>query len=150
MFTFIGLLWIGLERAVGLHDEYIGFHSTYTNLFAFIAILLYVLALLDKRNHYYKGYISWKNAFFSGLVLSAIIAILSPLSQLISHKIVTPHYFENAINHAVSRKIMSQQEAESYFSLGNYILQTTFFAFIVGCITAALISIFIRKSPQAI
>jgi len=47
------LLWMLLERLVGLHDQYIDQHALYTNFFAVIAIGVYVLALLNKRKQFY-------------------------------------------------------------------------------------------------
>jgi hypothetical protein len=43
------LLWMGVERLIGLHDEHIASHAIYTNFFAIFAIAIYVFALRDKK-----------------------------------------------------------------------------------------------------
>lgn len=48
IFALMSLLWMVLERIVGLHDEHIELHATYTNFVAIPAIAIYVLGLLEK------------------------------------------------------------------------------------------------------
>lgn len=55
IFTVLALLWMVFEKAMGWHDELIAQHATYTNFFSIVAILVYVFALIDKRNNYYNG-----------------------------------------------------------------------------------------------
>tara|TARA_R110002020_G_scaffold341591_2_gene556160 strand:+ start:614 stop:1090 length:477 start_codon:yes stop_codon:yes gene_type:complete len=145
VFTIIGLVWMYFEKLMGWHDEHIDQHYIFTNLFAIIAIALYVLALLDKRNNYYGGIITYKHAFLSGLILTAFITIWAPLSQYITSTIITPYYFDKVIDYTVENGLKSRQEAESYFNLENYIWQSVIGALIMGIITSALVSIFIRR-----
>lgn len=147
IFTLAALAWLALERITGLHEQYIDKHATYTNLFSIVAITIYVLALLDKRKNFYGNYMTWKQGFFSGVIISVVLAILSPLGQWISHTLIAPDYFKNIISYAVSENMMSRTEAESYFSLGNYILQSSVFALIVGIITSAVVAYFVKKNP---
>ena len=56
----------GLERAVGLHDEHIDKQQYLTTLFAIPAIVIYILALKDKRKNYYEGYMTYGQGFFQG------------------------------------------------------------------------------------
>ena len=55
IFAIMGLVWMFIERSVGLHDDLIAHHATYTNLIAIPAIAIYVFALLEKRNINYLG-----------------------------------------------------------------------------------------------
>ena len=55
IFTLMMLVWMVLEKIAGLHDEHIDKHAIYTNFVAIPAIIVYVLALLDKRKGYYNG-----------------------------------------------------------------------------------------------
>jgi len=61
-------VWMYIEKLTGLHDVHIAKHLIYTNLFAIIAIAIYVLALRDKKQHFYNGLMSWKQGFISGIV----------------------------------------------------------------------------------
>lgn len=147
LFTLAGLLWMLMERLVGLHDNYIAFHATYTNFFALIAIAIYVLALREKREKDLNGSMTWKQGFFSGLIIAVVVAILTPVSQWLTHVIISPNYFENVSNFAVTQGEMSAEQAEVYFTLGSYILQSMLFALVIGAITSAIVAVFM-KTPQ--
>lgn len=144
IFTIVSLLWMFLEKGLGWHDEHISKHVIYTNIFAIVAILVYVFALLDKRKNFYNGKMSWTQGFISGIIISVVVAILSPLAQYITHELITPEYFENAIEHAVETG-RSREDAEAYFNLQSYILQSFFFALTVGTVTSALVALFVRR-----
>ena len=49
IFTTMMLVWMVLERIAGLHSEHIDKHAIFTNFVSIPAIIVYVLALLDKR-----------------------------------------------------------------------------------------------------
>ena len=144
IFTLASLAWMYVEKSLGWHDELIDQHAVYTNFFAIIAILIYVLALLDKRKNFFGNKMTWTQGFVSGVILSAVIAILSPLAQYITSEIITPDYFNNAIEYGVEMG-MQREEAEAYFNLTSYILQGFFFAFGVGIVTSAIVALVLRK-----
>ena len=145
IFTIISLLWMVLERLVGLHDKYIDKHAIYTNFFALPAILIFVFALLDKRKNFYNNKMSWIDGFLSGLVIAVIITVFSPLAQYITIKIISPEYFSNVIKYSVELGKMSQQEAEDYFNLSNYMMQSAVGGLLMGAITSAIVAVFVRK-----
>ncbi len=145
IFTVITILWMILEKSVGLHDEYIAKHYTYSMLFAIPAILVFVVALLDKRKNFYNNKMTWLEGFLSGMVISVIVAIFSPLAQFITLEFISPEYFPNAISYAVESHKMTQQEAEDYFNLTNYMMQSAFGGLLMGVITSAVVALFVRK-----
>lgn len=147
VFMLMGLLWMLLERATGLHDEHIDKHAIYTNLVTIPAILIYLLALLEKRKNDYHGFISYKQAFMSGLVITLLVTLLTPLSQWITLELITPHYFENAIAYGIK---IGQDEKEllGYFNFNNYLLLSILAAPVMGLITSALVSLFVMKKPK--
>ena len=63
IFTIVALLWMVFERLMGWHGGNIARHATLTNLFAIPAIIIYVLALLDKRNNDLGGIMTWGQGF---------------------------------------------------------------------------------------
>src|SRR5690554_7181183 len=65
IFIAMSLLWMVLEKAVGLHSTHIDKHMYVTNLFAIPAILIYVLALREKKTKDYNGVMSFKQGFVS-------------------------------------------------------------------------------------
>lgn len=58
IFAVVALLWMVFEKLVGLHDEHIDKHLYPTNLFIIPAIIVYVLALKDKKNNDLGGQMS--------------------------------------------------------------------------------------------
>jgi len=74
-----------------------------------------------------------------------VVAALSPLGQYIIHQFITPSYFPNAIAYSVNNDVMDQAEAEKYFTLKNYIVQSVMGAVIMGIITSAIVALLVRK-----
>ncbi|GAA0871267.1 hypothetical protein GCM10009117_04130 [Gangjinia marincola] len=144
------LLWMVGERAVGLHDEYIAKHAIYTNLFFFVAVAVYVLALRDKRKNYYDGTMTWQQGFVSGLIITVVVALLSAPAQYVISEFITPDYFKNITAYAVENKVMTQADAESYFSLENYIVQSVVSALAAGLLTSAIVALIMRKRESSI
>ncbi|NLO51749.1 MAG: DUF4199 domain-containing protein [Bacteroidales bacterium] len=146
IFVAMMLLWMLLERLFGLHDRYIEYHPLVTNFVAIPAILIYVLALLDKRHNYYHGQMSYLQGFVSGVIITVIVTILSPLTQIITSLIITPDYFRNVIEYTISTGAMSRVEAEEYFTLNNYLVQTILFTPAMGIFTSSIVAIFTRRT----
>ncbi|MFO7745049.1 MAG: DUF4199 domain-containing protein [Psychroflexus sp.] len=147
-FIFIAsmLIWMLLEKWFGLHDEYIHLHQYITMLYAIVAIAIYVLALRDKRKNYYKGKMTYKQGFKSGLIITIIITIFSPMTQWIISEVITPDYFENVITHSVETGYYkTTEEAESNFNLKTYVIQSTIYAFVMGIVTTSIVAVFTRK-----
>lgn len=145
LFIVVMLIWMFFEKQMGWHDVNIDKHASYTNFFAIIAVLVYVVALLDIRKKKYGGSMSWKEGFFSGLIITIVAALLSPLAQYISLEVISPEYFRNAIDYAVKNKLQTAEEAEAYFNLQSYVLMAFPFAIITGIITSAVVAIFVRN-----
>lgn len=145
IFTIVALLWMVLEKAVGLHDVHIDKHMIYTNFFAIPAILMYVLGLREKREKFYEGKISWMQAFIAGILISMVVTILSPLSQWITSEIITPDYFTNIIEYSVSQNTMTREDAEKMFNLVSYVKMNFLFSLGMGIVTSAVVALFIKK-----
>ncbi len=146
IFSIMTLIWMGMEKMVGLHDLYIAKHAIYTNLYALPSIAIYVLALFAKRNTDYEGKITYKQAFLSGLIMTLLITILSPITQVLTSLVITPHFFTNVIAYTVENKSMSAEDAANYFSLKNYIILGLTGAPIMGTVTTAVVSLFVRNT----
>ena len=145
IFAIMSLLWMVLEKAVGLHDAHIDKHVIYTNFIAIPAIAVYVFGLLDKRKNFYHGKMTYLQSFISGMIITAFVTVLSPLTQYITSTFITPDYFQNAIAFGVSSGKTTQEAAEAYFNLENYIIQGLIGAPIMGLLTTAIVSIFTQK-----
>jgi hypothetical protein len=144
IFVAMTLSWMVFEKLAGFHDVNIEKHPVVTNLIAIPAIAIYVLALLDKRKRDYAGVMSYKQGFISGLIITAIVTLLSPLTQVITSVVITPDYFKNVIEYTVSHGLNSREETEKYFSLGSYIIQGLIGAPVMGIITTSIVAVFTR------
>ena len=145
IFVIVALLWMYFEKLMGWHGENIASHAMFTNFFAILAILIYVFALLDKRKNDYGGYMTWKQGFISGLIITAVVTIFTPLSQYITHVVISPEYFPNVINYVVETGQMTRDVAEQQFNMGSYIVQSLIFGIVIGAITSAVVALFVKK-----
>ncbi len=148
LFIIMTFVWIFIEKLAGLHSEHIDKHPVYTNFIAIPAILIYLLAMYDKRKNYYSGQMSWKQGFVCGLIITAIVTVLSPVTQVIVSEVISPEFFPNVIKYSVSSGALKQEEAEQYFNLKNYIIQGLIGAPVMGIVTS-VITAFIAKSKQS-
>jgi len=149
IFSIMTLLWMVLERISGLHGKYIDYHLYLTNLFAIPAILVMVLALKAKKRNFYNGQITYKQGLISGIILSVIIALISPLTQWLTSYVITPEYFPNVIKRSVELGYYATTaEAEANFNYQSYAIQGLFGALIMGIVTTGLAMIFIRTKDK--
>lgn len=145
IFILSGLVWMVMEKSLDWHDELLEKHATYTMFYAPIAIALYVFALRDKKKTYYNGKMTYLQGLISGLVITLVVVIFTPLSQYISHEFISPDYFPNIIRLMVEEREMPQEEAEKHFSLMSYIPQSLAFAAFMGVLTSAIVAIFTKS-----
>lgn len=145
VFTIMTLAWMLLEKTLGWHDEKIANHYWITLLFLPFAIFMYVLAIREKRRRFYHKKITWKQAFYSGVMLSVFTAALSPLAQYITHNYITPEYFINVREYSVTNKLMTFEAANDYFNITNYSMQVALGILIGGSIISAIIAFFLKR-----
>jgi hypothetical protein len=148
LFFLSGLAWMVLEKSLGWHDRLIEQHATYTLLYAPLAIFIYVIALWEKKKKTYRGRMTFLQGFLSGLVITLGVVLLTPLSQYISHSLISPNYFANIIQLTVNAGKMTLQEAEAHFNLMNYTTMSVFFAAGMGLLTTVVVMIFMKSIPQ--
>jgi hypothetical protein len=147
-FTVVSLLWMFFEKAMGWHGEHIEQHALYTNFFAIPAIIIYVLAIRDKRENFFGGTMTWKQGFLSGSIVSIIVAALSPLEQYVVHTFITPEYLENMVAFSVEKETMKIEAAKEYFSLSSYMISSIFFALSAGIVTSAIVAWFLKRNAE--
>ena len=146
IYTIMTLVWMLLEKTLGWHEDIgIADHWWLTLFFIPFAIAMYWLAMKETRRRVFKRVITWKQCFLSGVLMAFFVALLSPISQYITHNYITPKYFETVINYSITNDLRKIEEANAYFNISNYIWQAAIGAFIIGVITAA-VSAFILKT----
>jgi hypothetical protein len=148
-FTAFNMLWLSLEKYLGWHDELIQFHIFYSLLIVFPQIILFYLALREKKLKYYEGNINWQQVFLSGGILSIIIAGLSPATIYYMNTFLSPDF----IDLAVERYTMGGGKAVSareFHSLEAYIKNAILFNVSIGIVISGILGIFMKtKSSDA-
>ena len=143
------LAWMTLEKQLGFHDEKIKWQMFFTMLIVFPNLILYYIAINDKKKNFYRGEINWKQGFISGVVISFIYIIFSPIIQFITHEFITPNYFDKLITLSVESKRLSLEEAKNYFNLTSYIWQNISGGLSSGIVIGAIIA-YILKSKKPV
>jgi hypothetical protein len=143
------LIWMALERVFGLHDQYIQYHYSVTSLFLIVVVVIYVLELREKRRVAFGGTMNYKQGLISGMVLTLIITILSPVMQVIISEVITPDYFYNIINHVTEEGMMTEEEARAQFNLSNYLLQSAVGSAVFGAVLSLILPVFFKKTGQS-
>ncbi len=134
-----------MEKLSGLHGEHIDKHMIVTNFVAIPAIGMYVFAFIDKRKRDYDNKMTYKQGLRTGFIMTGIITVFSPLTQYITSAYISPEYFTNAIEYSVSENMMSRSDAEAFFNMKSYLIQTVIGTPIMGIITTLIVAIFTRK-----
>ena len=146
-FTLLTLAWSIGEKAIGLHDIYIQNYGLCSLLFVVPAFLFFYLALAEKKKYFYNNSITWLQGLVCGAVISLIIAVLNPVTQLVIYKSISPSFFENIIAYKVKHG-MSLKTVQEVFNLKSYIIQTTLSNLSYGFTTGAIVSFLIRNKKE--
>lgn len=147
-YSLLSLVWLIVEKSFGLHDDRIAQQAIYTNLFAFVGVTVYYLALRDKKKNYYAGRMDWKQGTVSGIALTFLITALVPLVQYVGYNYISPTFFEHMITYAVQSKHMKPAQAEMFFNLNSYTIMGIFNALSMGVITAAVVALLLKTKPE--
>ena len=114
-------------------------------LFMIPAIWIYVAGLKEKKKKDLNGNMTFKQGFVSGLIITVVVTLFSPLTQWITSEIITPDYFTNVIAYSLETGYhKSLAEAEAQFNLENYIIQSTVGALLMGIATSAIVAFFVK------
>ncbi len=144
IFSALTILWMAIEKSLGYHGENIAGYHKFTFLFIPVTFLIYFLALRNTRNNR-GGITTYKESLVSGMLISIFIAILAPVTQMIIHNYVTPDFLSNLSHYAVSVDGIDADEADSFFTVSNYMKQTAIRAPITGTVITLLLSLIIRN-----
>lgn len=146
LITLLMLLWLSLEFMVGLHDQYIQYHPYITMFALIIPIVCARMAIRDKLDML-NGKITFREAFMTGFLVAFFAAVLAVPSQVIFHKLINPDFFDNMVDYASKRAenlnmdvVKARQDAEMYFNLTSYIIQSGLGTLVFGTIVAAIMA----------
>ncbi|MGK4568930.1 DUF4199 domain-containing protein [Flavobacterium sp. 3HN19-14] len=147
IFTIVSLLWVFGEKMTGLHDLHIDRQPLYATFFAIPALVIYVLALQEKKKKIFNGQITWTQAFISGTFLALFITILNPLVQYISYEIISPNYFKMISAYRIAHKV-PVTTTDSLYNIKSYIMQGILNCMSLGVVTSAIVALFIKTKAE--
>lgn len=145
IFSIALLCWILLEKTMGWQDDRIADLWWLTLLFGPFAVLLYLLALREKRRRVYEGKITWTQGFISGLAISVFVALLSPLTEYVAYNFFTPDNFNTIAESSVTNNLIANTKINNVFNINNYHWQSAFGLFSFGVINTVITAFFVRK-----
>jgi uncharacterized membrane protein YjgN (DUF898 family) len=150
IFSLFSLLWILGEKVAGFHDpnRNLTLQPFVTMLILIPNLLIYYWALKEKKTKYFGGRMNFAQGFKTGIFITGVITILTPLVQYIISTIITPDYFENVIQYLVSHNEMTLEDARAQFNLKNYMITSTVFGAIFGIITSAIMAFLLKNKAQ--
>jgi len=147
IFTAINLIWIYIEKYLGLHDEYIDYHSIVGLVMLLPLIFVIYRSLKQKKHEYYKGEMTWQKAFISGVLLSLLIAGLSPGPIYVMSEFVSPDFFDIILSKGISKGI-PEDFARQLYNLDAYIKSAIFFYLAFGVMISAVVGLVIKKRSK--
>lgn len=142
LISLLTLLWLAMEYMLGLQDTYIQFHW-YCSLLAIAIPILCIQRAIEEKRQTQDGHITFKQALLTGFMTTFFAAVLSAPIQVIFHQLINPYFFETMMTYTLSRAQHlhlnineARQEAELYFNLTSYIIQSGFGTLFLGTIIA--------------
>ena len=148
IFSLLFLLWTAFEYEMGWHDEQIKNHKYYTFLFLFIASACYWFFLIDKKSNRFKKRFKFKHAFWSGMGMTLLVAIMIIPAQLLIHNLVSPDYFTEAQNYAISSKEMTKEQAKNTFNIRSFVLFYPLFYMLFGIVISVIFGLILQRDAR--
>ena len=149
IYTIASLAWMVFEKEMGWHDVSISKHPLYSTLFSFVGIIIYYFALREKKIISYNNIIHWKEAFVAGAIMTVFVTILAIPVFYLTVNVISPLFFKNMIDYAVSSKVYTLEQAESYFNIQSYLLQVVGGSLSMGIVTSAVIAYIIQTKKKS-
>lgn len=146
--TLFGIAWITLEKFSGLHDEHVAVHALYTNLSLLPLVVIYGLAIREKKRDFFKNQMDWKQGFLSGSVMAVIAALMSAPAIFFSLTVISPDFFANQIKFQTEVRGMSTEVATSYFNMNSYLITAAVGGISLGIVISAILAYFLKSKSK--
>src|SRR6478609_9558727 len=143
-YIFAYLAWIIMEKSIGIYTYKIDDYFLSSLLFYAFGFLIYILAINDKKKHFFNNNMDWKQGCVSGIFMSIVIAILMPVCQVVIHQAIAPEFFPNMIKNALASGKNKPEVVMDNFNLKAYIYQSVFFSLSIGVVYSAIVSSFLK------
>jgi glycosyltransferase involved in cell wall biosynthesis len=154
-----GFIWLLLEFYLGFHTIRIDYYPFFTWMSIVIPIIGLYWAIKAKRDRFYKGEITFIKAAKTGLIITAVSSIISPLLSWFYVSVVNPFYFSSMLSHSkkiieelnltsIEEKTLKINETYQYYNTSSYLLQTFSLVAISGIALSLIIAALIKKSKN--
>ena len=108
------LVWLTVLKFLGLQEpEQIGLFVIVVNVYYVLLFGLYILAIRERRSRQ-RGYISRRDGFLTGLLITLFLVVLSPLNMAIFYYLINPGFFKVMIEFNVSNGVAAQVAEADY------------------------------------
>ena len=134
----VTLLWFVLEKISGFDGEFIQFHETAGWFYLIPFAMVYVMALLQKRNGDLGGSMSFMDGLKSVGLMTIIALPLMIVAAYIKISVISPDFLTN-IKEYLFTTGASEADLEGAFSTTGYLLTTaiySLFGIVIGGIAA--------------
>lgn len=138
------LIWISVEYFLGLHSSYIALHPYASFLFIFVAIAV-IYQGMKARKEFQNGEITYGQLVLSGIYISIVAVLVSPLTNYIFHSFINPEFFEAMIQRSVDQMRLTEDMAREHFNLRRYTQLNIVFGLISGVLISLFTAIILRK-----
>lgn len=135
------LMFFGFQEAPKANQYFL-----YSGLFYVLFAVIYFLALADRRKGQ-RGYLTRRDGFLTGLIVTFFYVILIPLNVLVFYVIINPDFFNDMV-HAAVLSGDTLQEAESQYNLWGYIANSMLLSAIIGGLISATAAFVLERQPQ--
>lgn len=139
------LLWMVFEKLMGWHGARIAQHARYSLIYDTVFVTVFVLAFLDRKRSGDPCAFTLAKALKFGLALTVAVTLLSPLVQVITHRVISPEFFPNVIRLAADNNLLTESAARGKFNLGNYIVENLVGTFALGAICALILAFIVGR-----
>jgi len=80
------------------------------------------------------------------MVMTVIVAVISHLTQYIIHTLITPDFLEKIVNRGLELERGTREELIAMTNLKAYMIMTPIMTVVIGAITSAIVSIFVKRA----
>jgi len=144
IYTGMTMVWSLIGKLSGFHDKGIANGLLFNTLIVIPSVVIYVLAIREKKRKFYHGVMTYKQGFVCGMMLTLFVTLLGPVYPLFTN-MISPGLFANSIEYAVASGMMNEAEAAEQFNLTNFIRQGLWGAIAFGAVYSAVAAIFLKS-----
>jgi glucose uptake protein GlcU len=141
------LVWLTLLKFLGFQEaDKADLFVIVVNAYYLLLFGMYLLAINERRRKQ-NGYITRRDAFLTGLLVTLFLVVLSPLNMAIFYYLINPNFFDVMIAVSIENGV-SEQVAQGDYNLYSYIFSSIVMNLVAGGVFSALGAVLLQKIPN--